>query len=133
MTTPTDLAGLVRRLYAALAAGDRDALGGLLHPDFEGTLAAGLPLGLGGTRRGAAAMIDGGWWAIGAAFALRVEAEEWIACADGRLLVTGRYVGRTRSTGAAVDAAFAHLWTARDGRLASVWQLTDTARWHAAL
>lgn len=134
MTPPPAIADLVGRVYTALAAGDRPELTRLLHPDFEGTLTEGLPLSIGGTRRGAEAMIEEGWWAIGRAFALRVEPEEWIPCHDGRLLVTGRYVGRARSsTGPAFDAAFAHLWTAREGRLVRVWQLTDSARWRAAL
>jgi 2-(1,2-epoxy-1,2-dihydrophenyl)acetyl-CoA isomerase len=70
-----------------------------------------------------------GWWAIGRAFDLRVEPAEWIDCVDGRLLVIGRYVGCARASGAPIDAAFAHLWTARDGRLTQLWQLTDSALW----
>lgn len=124
---------LVRAVYPALAAGDRPTLIGLLHPDFEGNLTEGLPFGLGGTRRGAEAMIDDGWWTIGRAFALRAEPAEWIPCRDGRLLVLGRYRGRARSAGTAVDAAFAHLWTARDGRLLRLWHLTDSARWWPGL
>lgn len=124
---------LVRDLYPALAAGDRPALAELLAPDFEGTLPEGLPLGLGGTRRGAEAMIEEVWWTIGRAFALRAEPAEWIECAGGRLLVLGRYLGRCRATGAGLDAPFAHLWSARDGRLCGLWHLTDTALWVQAL
>jgi ketosteroid isomerase-like protein len=120
---------LVRGVYAALVTGDRDALLGLLHPDFEGTLAEGMPFAIGGVHRGSEAMIHDGWWAIGRAFAVRPEPAEWIPCADGRLLVFGRYVGHARSGGAPVDAAFAHLWTVRDGRLSALRQVTDTARW----
>jgi 2-(1,2-epoxy-1,2-dihydrophenyl)acetyl-CoA isomerase len=124
---------LVRAAYAALAGGDRDALDRVLDPDFEGTLADSLPFGIGGVHRGADAMIKDGWWAIGASFDMRAEPAEWIATTDGRMLVLGRYVGRARSTGNEVDAAFAHLWTARAGRLSAVWQLTDSARWLKAL
>lgn len=124
---------LVQRVYAALLAGDRETLGELLDPDFEGVLADGMPLALGGRRRGAQAMQREGWWAIGRAFEVRAEPEEWIPCEDGRLLVLGRYRGRARATGGPLDAAFAHLWTARAGRLVALWQLTDTARWAQAL
>jgi ketosteroid isomerase-like protein len=124
---------LVRAVYAALAAGDRDALVELLHPDFEGTLTESLPFGIGGVHRGAEAMIDDGWWALGRAFAVRAEPAEWIPCADGRLLVTGRYTGRARGTRAPIDAAFAHLWSATDGRLSAIWQLTDSALWVGAV
>jgi len=124
---------LVRRAYPALAAGDAPALLALLDPAFEGHLAEGMPLGIGGRHAGAETMRRDGWWAIGRAFAVRAEPQQWIACDDGRLLVLGRYRGRARSTGRPLDAAFAHLWTERDGRLTGVWQLTDTALWASAL
>jgi ketosteroid isomerase-like protein len=124
---------LVGATYAALAAGNRAALAQLLHPDFEATLTDGLPPGIGGVHRGADAMMRDGWGAIGRAFALRAEPAEWIECSDGRLLVLGRYVGHARASGAALDAAFAHLWSASAGRLSSLWQLTDSARWLASI
>jgi 2-(1,2-epoxy-1,2-dihydrophenyl)acetyl-CoA isomerase len=91
------------------------------------------PLGIASLHHGPEAMIGEVWWPIGRAFAVRVEPNEWIECAGGRLLVLGRYTGRARSSGAPLDAAFAHLWTARDGRLCALWHLTDSARWLAAL
>ncbi|MGH9036847.1 MAG: nuclear transport factor 2 family protein [Acidimicrobiia bacterium] len=124
---------LVAALYPALAAGDRAELNRLVAPDFVGTLTESLPFGIGGTHHGRSAMIKDGWWAVGRAFSIRIEASEWIECADGRLLVLGRYTGRARSSGAPLDAAFVHLWTARDGRLCAVWHLTDSARWFDAL
>lgn len=120
---------LVRAVYPALAAGDRDALARLLDPDFEATFTEGLPFGIGGTHRGAQAAQRDGWWAIGRAFDLHAEPREWIDCTDGRLLVLGRYFGRARASGAPIDAEFAHLWTAGGGRLTRLWQLTDSARW----
>ena len=124
---------LVRRVYGALAAGDAETLAEALDPQFDGHFADGLPLGIGGIRRGAASAVRDGWWAIGRAFDLRAEADEWIPTADGRLLVLGVYRGSARSTGRPVEAGFAHLWTAREGRLVALRQYTDTARWVAAL
>ena len=124
---------LVRAVYRVLAGGDGDAVAELLHPDFEGTFTEGLPFGIGGVHHGAEATIRDGWWAIGRAFAIRAEPAEWIECADGRLLVVGRYVGCARATGLPVDSAFAHLWTARDGRLTGIRQVTDSALWVQAL
>jgi ketosteroid isomerase-like protein len=126
MLTVRDLVGA---LYGALAAGDGDAVLELLDPAFEATFTEGLPFGIGGTHSGALAARRDGWWAIGRAFDLRAEPDEWIECVDGRLLVTGRYVGCARASGASVDAAFAHLWSARDSRLTRLWQLTDSAQW----
>jgi ketosteroid isomerase-like protein len=128
-----DTEALVRRLYEALAGGDGAAIEELLAPDFEGGLAEGMPLGLGGPRAGAFAMRDEGWWAIGRAFAARAEPHEWIPCADGRLLVIGRYTGRARATGRELDAEFAHLWSAGEGRLTGLRHFTDTARWTETL
>ncbi len=123
---------LVRQLYAALRAGDAEGVEALLTDDFEAELAEAMPLGLGGRPRGAREMREH-WWAIGRAFQVHVEPSDWIPCAGGRLLVIGNYVGTARSSGNAFEAAFAHLWGAREGLLASVRQLTDTAAWAAAL
>lgn len=123
---------LVEGFYAALARGDRAAVAAALHPDFAATFTAGLPLGIGGTHRGEAA-IDAGWWTIGRAFALRADPQEWIPCDGERLLVLGTYTGHARATRAPVDAAFAHLWSCADGRLLGLVQLTDSAAWVAAL
>lgn len=120
---------LVRAVYPALAAGDRDTLASLLADDFEAAFCAGLPHGLGGVRRGAGTAITEGWWAIGRAFAVLAEIEEVVPCEDGRVLVRGTYRGSERATGRVVEAEFMHLWTAAGGRLTHLRQLTDTAAW----
>ncbi|BBY81207.1 enoyl-CoA hydratase/isomerase family protein [Mycolicibacterium pulveris] len=123
-----------RRLYAALAAGDRDALSALLHPDFIGHAAEGLPLGMGGEHVGAEAMQSKLWWRIGEHFRVRADARQFASLEDGRLLVSGSYVGTSRRTGNALDAEFVHIiGFAPDGRITSLRQFTDTAAWHAAL
>jgi ketosteroid isomerase-like protein len=51
----------------------------------------------------------------------------------GDTIVTeGRYRGRMKATGVAVDAQFAHVWRLRDGRIVSFQQYTDTRQWAAA-
>jgi ketosteroid isomerase-like protein len=124
---------LVRSLYAALADWDKERLRELLDPSFEAELPEGMPVGAGGRRTGAEAMIRDTWRPIGRTYAMRPEPTDWIACDGGRLLVLGRYRGHARATGLPVDAAFAHLWTARDGRLVGLRHVTDTALWAAAL
>ena len=130
MTSITDL---VAALYPALAKGDRQAVSALLDPDFEGTVTAGLPGGTGGVHRGRDAMIEEVWWALGRLFRVRAEPCQWMTCPDGRLLVIGRYVGSGRASGAPLDAAFVHLWSAEAGRLTAIWQLTDSVRFVEAL
>ncbi len=130
---PPTITELVAALYPALAEGDRDRLARLLAPDFEGTLTAGLPYGIGGTHHGRESMIDNGWWAFGRAFKVKAQPSEWMVCPDGRLLVLGRYVGRARASGRPIDAAFVHLWRAHGGRLSALWHLTDSALFVQAL
>src|SRR3954462_2017811 len=123
----TDLA---RALYAALAAGDRGQLDALLHPEFTGRTAEGMPFGIGGNHDSPAAMRRDGWGAIARHFEARAEPERFLDLTDGRLLVTGRYIGRGKQAGAPLDAAFAHLIAVDQGRIKSLDQYTDTARWH---
>ena len=119
---------LVCAVYAALEVGDAAAIDAALAPGFVGHVAEGMPVG-GGRHEGPKAMREAGWWAIGRQFAVLARPEEFVPCADGRLLVVGRYRGTRRADGAPVDAAFTHLWTARDGRLVELQQVTDTRRW----
>jgi ketosteroid isomerase-like protein len=124
---PAAEALLLRAVYNALATGDEDALLNALHPRFVARYASGMPLG-GGVAVGPHAARDH-WWQIGAAFKVRADIDEIIACADGRLLAVGTYRGTRRDDGHAVDARFMHLWTIADGRARALEQITDTARW----
>lgn len=126
---PADLA---RALYAALATGDRDQLDALLHPEFSGRTAEGVPFAIGGDHDSATAMRRNGWGKIARHFEARADPERFLDLADGRLLVTGRYRGRGKQGGAPLDAAFAHLIAIDQGRIKSLEQFTDTARWHDA-
>lgn len=128
MTTTRTIDELVTGVYAALRTGDAATLDSLLAPDFVGVIAAGMPAGA-GVHEGPAAMRADGWWAIGRAYAVLADPDELIPCADGRLLVTGTYRGTRRADDFVVEAAFTHLWTARDGRLVALTQVTDTERW----
>jgi 2-(1,2-epoxy-1,2-dihydrophenyl)acetyl-CoA isomerase len=125
-------AALVNQLYDALAALDLAALDELLDPDFRGVLTAGMPFGVGGEHFGAQAMRRDGWGAIGRHYLARAEPDRFLPLIDGRMLVTGRYVGQGRRGGGPLDAAFAHIITISNGRIAGLEQYTDTARWHEA-
>jgi 2-(1,2-epoxy-1,2-dihydrophenyl)acetyl-CoA isomerase len=128
-----DVRELVGDLYPALMAADKERIFELLAEDFHSDVTPGMPLGMGGTRDTAASMWREVWAVIGRNYEIRVEPGEWIACDDGRLLVRGRYLGRGRESGIELDAWFAHLWTARAGRISELWHVTDSARFAAAL
>jgi 2-(1,2-epoxy-1,2-dihydrophenyl)acetyl-CoA isomerase len=124
---------LLEQLYAALVAGDREAAISLLAPDFVGKTTPGMPMGVGGEHRGRDEMWDEFFAVIGSRFDFRPVTQEWINCGRDRMLVTGRYMGSTRGTGTPLDAAFMHLWTAENGKLVALDQLTDSAVWTEAL
>jgi 2-(1,2-epoxy-1,2-dihydrophenyl)acetyl-CoA isomerase len=124
----------VRSLYRALAAGDKDVLGQLLHPDFIGHATEGLPLGAGGEHIGPDAMRRELWWQLGRHYDVEAHPDEFHGLDDGRLLVAGRYRGEARRSGKKLDAAFHHvIGFADDGRMISLDQLTDSAAWVQAL
>lgn len=124
---------LVEDLYSALARGDREAIARALTHDFVGRLTPGLPFGIGGEHMGADAMIRDGWFTIGAHWRVKAEPESFAFAEDGRLQVQGTYRGTGRSGGAPFEAWFVHLWELRDGSISGLTQLTDSARFIAAL
>src|SRR5271167_840549 len=125
---------IARELYRALAAGDREALSALLHPDFVGHATDGLPLDMGGRHDGPEAMRRDVWWTIGRHYKVEVQPEEYRILDDDRLFVAGHYRGEGRASGRRLDAAFIHLIAfAADGRISSLQQLTDSAAWVQAL
>jgi 2-(1,2-epoxy-1,2-dihydrophenyl)acetyl-CoA isomerase len=127
-------AATARDLYRALAAGDREALSKLLHPDFIGYATDGLPLGMGGRHDGPEAMRRNLWWTIGRHYKVEAQPEEFRLLDDRRLFVAGHYRGEGRASGRRLDAAFIHLIAfAGDGRIVSLHQLTDSAAWVQAL
>jgi 2-(1,2-epoxy-1,2-dihydrophenyl)acetyl-CoA isomerase len=118
---------MVTELYAALAVGDEASIRKLLHPDFTGNLAPGLPFGIGGEHRGPEAMIRDGWFAIGRHWRIRAEAGSSTLLEDGRLVVQGAYRGSSRRAGKPVDAPYVHVFTFADGLISELSQVTDTA------
>jgi 2-(1,2-epoxy-1,2-dihydrophenyl)acetyl-CoA isomerase len=123
-----------QRLYRALATGDREALGSLLHPDFVGHATEGLPLNMGGEHAGPEAMQRNLWWRIGRHYSVEAQVEDFRLLDDGRLHVAGHYRGQARASGKKLDAAFIHLiGFSTDDRITSLDQLTDSAAWKDAL
>lgn len=122
-----------RALYSALATGDREVLKKVLHPTFSGHATEGLPFGLGGDYADAADMRRNFWGGIAKEYSASARPEEFVGLDDGRLYVSGKYVGEGKSTGAALDAEFVHVLTFLDGTVSRLVQLTDSHRWHQAV
>lgn len=120
------------RLYDALRSGDVDALRELLAEDFVGDLTPGLPNEYGAQLyQGREVMLREGWGRIAVDFALRPQVVQLIAEGD-HIVGLGYYCGAARRTGRALRARFAHVWRVRDGKIASVVQVTDSAAWEQA-
>jgi uncharacterized protein len=125
-STPTAVA---KRLYAAFAGTNGQALFDLLTDDFVGTVSAGMPHGVGGDHQGRVDMITGVWGRIASIYDVHVDPVEYLPVDDERVVVLGRYWGPARDGGSSVDAVFAHVITTRGDRVAALRQITDTARW----
>ena len=122
---------LIRSTYEGTPDETRRALRAALAPDVEWTEAAGFPYA--GTYFGPDAVFDG---------VFRRLAEEWIGyradvhtyLADGvHVAAFGVYTGTYRATGKAMTATFAHLYEIREGRIARMTQVVDSAIVNRAL
>ncbi len=126
-----DALEVVRRMYAALRASDREAYRVLTHPGIEWHFAEGFPHG--GVRVGQAAVFDGVFPALMRDFSeWDIEVDELIAAGE-TVVGLGRYRARARTSGVGLVAAFAHVFRVRDGRIVRVQQFTDTLQFARAL
>lgn len=123
----------VQRLYRALADPDPAELLDVLDPNLHANITAGLPHGWGGIYTTAVELMERCWRPIFSQLAVHPVPEEYLVCDPDRIVVLGRYQGQTRATGRTLDAAFAHVLQVEHGRIISLVQITDSARWHEAL
>ena len=124
MNTPLKL---VQKFYAALSTGDISTLLTVLDPDLEWTEAERFPY-YGGTWRSPQAVIDNLLLPLGRDWeGFSAKVDDFIA-QDNRVVSFGTYSGTYRQTGHFMSSPFAHLWTAREGRLSHFTQYTDTAK-----
>jgi hypothetical protein len=115
----------VRRLYAAFDQGDVPTVLGALAPDVRWTEAEGFPHG--GTYIGPDAVLHNVLMPLAAEWErFAVEPREFVA-EGGTVVVLGDYSGTSKATGKSFSAPFAHVWTLRDGNVATFRQHTDTA------
>lgn len=135
MTDPDRPVDVVRSLFAAFTARDMETVRSLMADGIVWQQSAGMP--------------GGGRWvgydqiAANVFGKFRAEWDEWRAVAEeyldsgdgvegeggvgnGTVVVLGRYAGTPKATGRAVDAAFAHVYRVRDGKIVRFDQHTDT-------
>ena len=124
MNTAIDI---VHGFYDALGRGDVPGVLDRLHDRLEWTEAERFPY-YSGTWRSPQEVIDKllvpitrDWDGFSA------KPHEFIADGD-RVVALGVYSGTSKATGKSMTSPFAHVWTVRDGRLASFNMYTDTAK-----
>jgi uncharacterized protein len=127
-----DNVDIARSSYEAFARQDLDGALAMMDDDIEWHQAQGLPhggvyTGLADVRAAIFDPLDEEWWED-----FDATPAEFLSCGD-HVVVLGRYTGRGRRTGRALDIPFAHVWHFRDGRAVRFHQFTDTRGWVEAL
>ena len=119
MNIPTDI---IRSFYERLKVGDSTGALGLMASDIEWTTMWHYKV----VGRGPARVAEGLFKPLVAewsSFALLPE--EFIA--EGHAVVSlGRFTGVHGTSGKAVEARYAHVWSVKDGKIASFRQYIDT-------
>ena len=121
-----DTVELVQGLYAALERGDIPALLGAMAPDVEWNEAENFPYADHNPYRGPEAVLGGVFARLGGEWdGFAAQPREFLDAGD-TIVVLGRYAGRFKATGRAIDAQMAHVWRVRDGKVVRFDQYTDT-------
>jgi len=121
-------AAMVQGLYEAAARGEHGVLMGALHPSIEWREAEGTRYAGGNPYVGPDAVgpLLGRIATDVADF--RLEPQTFTDGGDV-VLVQGRYKGVGANTKKPLDAAFAHIWYLREGKVVQFQQYTDTKQW----
>ena len=120
---------LLRNLYDAFAAGDGDALGGLIG-DTRWVEAAGGPYG--GVYRGLAEVAENIFGPIGRDVqGFTAIPDRILPVGDNQAVGLGFYRGTTAA--GPLEIRFAHLATVDGERIAELEQFTDTHEWRRAV
>lgn len=125
-------AELIQNLYEAFGKGDVPTVLGAFAPHIQWREAEGFYLAEGNPYVGPQAVAEGVFQRIVSDLDdFTVVPQNTIDGGD-TVVVEGRYRGKVKSTGKAVDAQFAHVWGFEDGKVVRFQQYTDTEQWRAA-
>lgn len=126
-----DNAALIKKLYAAFAAGDAQTILDSVADKAEWVNHGPSTVPYAGNRSGKE-QIRGFFQAIGdSTTGAKVLAEKIMTSGD-MVITTGRYRAKVRDTGAEIDTPIAHLFTVRDGKVVRWEGFSDTAQVAAA-
>jgi ketosteroid isomerase-like protein len=120
----TNLA-VVQKMYRALARKDLGAVREIFHPEIEWIQNAGFPGG--GRNVGADAVLQGVFVRFGADWLdWQADVQQWLDAGE-TIVALGQYRGTFKATGKSTNAAFAHVYDLKDGKIVRFRQYADTA------
>ncbi|MGZ9115235.1 MAG: nuclear transport factor 2 family protein [Brevundimonas sp.] len=120
---------VVESLYRAFAAGDGPGIASVLDTNLIWVEAENGPYADRNPYVGPAAVFEGIFGRMGAAFTGFAATPNVFLPSGDRVVVLGRYTGRNNATGESLDAQFAHVFTVSNGKVTAFQQYTDTAQW----
>jgi ketosteroid isomerase-like protein len=116
---------VVQKMYRALARKDLVAVREILHPEIEWIQSAGFPGG--GRQVGADAVLQGVFARFGVEWVdWQANVDQWLDAGE-TIVALGKYHGTFKATSKTTDAAFAHVYDVKDGRIVRFRQYADTA------
>ena len=124
---------LMKSLYAAFATGDAATVFAVFDPGIVWNEAENFAYAEGNPYVGAQRIGEGIFGRLATEWDnFQVEPQQFVG--DGDTVVSiGRYRGTYKATGKSVDAQFVHVWTLRNGKIASFQQYTDTLQFARAM
>jgi ketosteroid isomerase-like protein len=117
---------LIRNIYADFGRGDIAAVLAAMSPEMEWNEAENYTYADGNPYRGHDAIVGGVFARLGGDWdGFAAVPEEYLDAGD-TIVVLGRYRGRYKATGQAIDAQMAHVWRVDGGRVTRFEQRVDT-------
>ncbi len=125
-------ADVVKAAYDAFGKGDVPAVLGTFDPHIQWREAENFLYADRNPYAGPQAVAEGVFQRIVSDVENFAVVPERFVDGNDTVVVEGRYRGKMKTTGKAVDAQFAHLWQLRDGKVVRFQQYTDTKQWAEA-
>lgn len=121
-----DNISLAQQAYEYFKSGDIQGLVGLLSDGIEWELPEIEGISFSGKRSGRDAVVEFFTLVDAEQEVLEFEPREFVAQGD-KVVSLGHYRWRVRATGREYEGDFAHVFTARDGKIVRFHEFTDTA------
>lgn len=119
---------VVQGLYAAFARGDGAAVLAGMDPGIIWNEAESFPYADRNPYVGPMAVAEGLFFRLATEWENFQAIPEIFLDAGDTIVVLGRYRGKYKTTGIAINAQFAHVWRVKNGKITNFQQYTDTAQ-----